>query len=231
MIGRIVRPADFERVLAAPQRSRSAHFAVHHLGTVASSSSEAGLGFSQETSVKSLPTELSTGGHGCPPVLVDERRMLGLVVPKRHAKRAVTRNLIKRQVRAVVAECASSLPPGWWVVRLKAPFDSTRFDSPASDGLRAAARHELVELMRAAVLRPLRPHAKANASSARTGKPSSKSKRSLADPSSQAASSAPAQRVTDLVQPGRGAHALAAPRLDLPGSDEGQASGAARGTD
>ena len=31
MLGRIVRPADYARVLAAPLRLRSPHFAVHHL--------------------------------------------------------------------------------------------------------------------------------------------------------------------------------------------------------
>jgi large subunit ribosomal protein L34 len=31
MIGRLVQSADFQRLLATPLRSRSAHFAVHHL--------------------------------------------------------------------------------------------------------------------------------------------------------------------------------------------------------
>ena len=31
MVGRIVRAADFERVLQRPARSRSVHFAIHHL--------------------------------------------------------------------------------------------------------------------------------------------------------------------------------------------------------
>ena len=50
---------------------------------------------------------------------------LGLVVPKRHARRAATRNLIKRQMRAQLAQAAASaapqaqLPPGLWVLRLK----------------------------------------------------------------------------------------------------------------
>ena len=72
---------------------------------------------------------------------------LGAVVPKRHAKRAVTRNLIKRQIRATLARHAQGLPHGLWVVRLRAPFDSNVFASAASPALRAAARAELDGLL------------------------------------------------------------------------------------
>lgn len=43
---------------------------------------------------------------------------LGLVVPKRLAKRAVLRNLIKRQVREAFRHIAQDLPQGDLVVRL-----------------------------------------------------------------------------------------------------------------
>ena len=68
---------------------------------------------------------------------------LGTVVPKRHARRAVTRSLLKRQIRAAVERHAPRLPAGLWVVRLRAPFDRTAFPSAASTALRAAARDEL----------------------------------------------------------------------------------------
>ncbi len=68
---------------------------------------------------------------------------LGTVVPKRHAKRAVTRTLLKRQVRAAVARHAERLPAGVWVVRLRSPFDRQQFPSAASEALRAAVRAEL----------------------------------------------------------------------------------------
>ncbi len=76
---------------------------------------------------------------------------LGMVVPKRHARRAVTRNLLKRQMRAVMADQASQLPPGLWVLRLKAPFDRQRFSSPASQPLRDEARAELQLLLQRAL--------------------------------------------------------------------------------
>lgn len=80
-------------------------------------------------------------------------RWLGLVVPKRHAKRSVTRSLLKRQMRTVMAAQADSLPPGLWVLRLKAPFDRKLFTSPASDPLREAAGDELLQLLQRAAAR------------------------------------------------------------------------------
>lgn len=68
---------------------------------------------------------------------------LGAVVPKRHARRAVTRTLLKRQIRDAVARHAEQLPFGLWVVRLRAPFDPRQFPSAASNALRQAARSEL----------------------------------------------------------------------------------------
>jgi ribonuclease P protein component len=78
-------------------------------------------------------------------------RWLGLVVPKRHAKRAVTRTLVKRQIRHVVAACATELEPGLWVVRQRSPFDPKQFPSAASDALKEAAREELRALFDRAV--------------------------------------------------------------------------------
>ena len=76
-----------------------------------------------------------------------DRIWLGAVVPKRHARRALTRSLLKRQIRAAVERHAGGLAPGLWVVRLRAPFDRSRFTSAASDALRSAARQELDGLL------------------------------------------------------------------------------------
>jgi ribonuclease P protein component len=85
------------------------------------------------------------------------------VVPKRHARRSVTRNLIKRQMRSVMTEQAASLPQGLWVLRLKAAFDRTLFRSPGSQALRVAAREELGLLLRAAGSAPRHAAAPATA--------------------------------------------------------------------
>ena len=78
---------------------------------------------------------------------------VGAVVPKRHAKRAVTRSLIKRQIRAAAGRHGARLAPGLWIVRLRAPFDPLRFTSAGSPALRRAVRSELDAAL-AAVTRP-----------------------------------------------------------------------------
>lgn len=157
-VGRIVRPADFEKVLATSMRSRSTHFAVHHVPGSPSRPRGAGSsplapGFSPD-----LPPELSTGSLDKSEGTVDEcGHWFGLVVPKRHAKRAVTRNQLKRQLRAAMDRHATQLPPGLWVVRLRAPFDRAEFLSPASEALRAAAHAEIEQLFHQAAHAPLPP--------------------------------------------------------------------------
>lgn len=135
--------ADFERVLQTPIRSRSAHFAIHHVasGPRAPVRRVAGL----------QAQELSTGTAPVAPRVVDDLPPAGLwlgsVVPKRHARRAVTRSLLKRQIRAAVARHAAALPPGMWLVRLRAPFAPAAFPSAASHALGQAARDELERLL------------------------------------------------------------------------------------
>ena len=70
---------------------------------------------------------------------------LGILIPKRWAKRAVTRNLIRRQVRAVAAQ-QPHLPQAHYVLRLKTAFDPRHFHSAHSEPLRQAVREELREL-------------------------------------------------------------------------------------
>jgi ribonuclease P protein component len=139
-MGRIVRSADFVRVLGTASRARSSHFAVHHL---AACPSQAGKVLCTGNS------KLSTGDAQMLHSPVDETPpeacWLGVVVPKRHAKRSVTRSLLKRQIRAAFADHAQ-LPPGMWVVRLRSPFDRKLFPSAASDALRLAAHVELAQL-------------------------------------------------------------------------------------
>lgn len=186
MIGRIVRPADFQRVLAAPLRSRSPHFAVHYLADQPGSAwverqarascptapTETSVAAQLSTDLSTAPA-LSSGVDGVlapqhvgnlvdstaatPAALALEGHWLGLVVPKRHAKRAVTRNLIKRQVRTLMTSQLTTLPPGLWVVRLRAPFERQTFLSPASDALRACAHEELAALIDRAIRSPLPP--------------------------------------------------------------------------
>jgi ribonuclease P protein component len=72
---------------------------------------------------------------------------LGAMIPKRWAKRAVTRNTIKRQIYTVACDFESDLRGGAWVVRLRAGFDKTQFRSASSTRLKEAVRTELRELL------------------------------------------------------------------------------------
>ena len=153
MIGRIVRSTDFERVLGAPTRSRSPHFAVHHLvGRPSPPGAAAKQAAAAELSTAGAPPQ----GKAVDDLEAEAQLWLGAVVPKRHARRAVTRSLLKRQIRAALDRHAG-LPGGLWVVRLRAPFDPDRFASAASRALRDAARDELDAMLAAIVRRPALP--------------------------------------------------------------------------
>ncbi len=71
---------------------------------------------------------------------------LGAMVPKRWAKRAVTRNTIKRQVYHLGIEFAPVLKEKAHLIRLRRDFDRKQFVSATSDALKAAVRQELLDL-------------------------------------------------------------------------------------
>ena len=77
---------------------------------------------------------------------VEGRLLLGALTPKRWAKRAVTRNLIKRQIYEVSALYAHELTPTAHVVRLRAEFDKRHFVSASSVALKKMVRSELIQL-------------------------------------------------------------------------------------
>jgi ribonuclease P protein component len=146
-MARLVASADFERVLGSRSRAHTPHFAVHHLPVA-----DAG---GRSPSSSPAPSDLSTDSRKSGERPVDDSsaepvRRLGAVVPKRHARRAVTRSLLKRQIYAAAGRHAADLAGGLWIVRLRAPFDRSRFVSAASTALRDVARAELDDLFRAA---------------------------------------------------------------------------------
>lgn len=72
---------------------------------------------------------------------------LGLVIPKRHARRATTRNLLRRQIRAAFLRHAARLEPGRWLIRLRSGWPQGMFVSAASAQMRRAVAAELDELL------------------------------------------------------------------------------------
>ena len=146
MLGRLRRPADFESVLATPAKARSAHFAAHHLASHPQQQRGRAEG--------ACTTELSTDDpYRCPQPVDDPSESapsswwFGVVVPKRHARKATTRNLLRRQMRGAMARHHAQLAHGMWLVRLRVPFDPKLFRSAASAALRGAARAELDGLL------------------------------------------------------------------------------------
>ena len=77
---------------------------------------------------------------------VEDRLLVGALTPKRWAKRAVTRNLIKRQIYEVSALYAHELTLTAHVVRQRSEFDKRQFISASSSALKKAVRGELTQL-------------------------------------------------------------------------------------
>lgn len=133
-----MREVDFKRALGVRPCARSEHFALHHV----------------VPGRMSLPDDLSTGDDCMQSEAVDETRRLGLIVPKRLARRAVTRNLVKRQGRAAFDHACERLACGDWLLRLRGGLDRTRFVSARSEGLQNVLRAELGSLFELAGVPP-----------------------------------------------------------------------------
>ena len=91
-------------------------------------------------------TNTGSGFEETPALFVDGVLMLGALTPKRWAKKAVTRNLIRRQIHAVSREFVDHLQPTAYVIRLRATFNPQTFISASSDALKKSVREELKQL-------------------------------------------------------------------------------------
>lgn len=128
---RLKTRGQFQAVLAGDAIARTAHFVIHRarLDAIAFAPSSA-----ETVSQSSLASPVALGGW------------IGAIVPKRLAKRAVTRNAIKRQIFCACANAESALPAAAHVVRLRSGFDKAQFVSASSEKLKVALRHELQQL-------------------------------------------------------------------------------------
>ena len=130
---RLQNRPQFQAVLAGPIVAKTVHFALHRNGLHA-----------KATSKKCDETSSTTVLFGLEDVWI------GAMASKRWAKRAVTRNTIKRQIYSVSAEFSGQLAPAAFVVRLRCAFDKKTFPSATSQPLRETVRAEIVTLMTAA---------------------------------------------------------------------------------
>ncbi|MDA7418533.1 ribonuclease P protein component [Xenophilus arseniciresistens] len=125
---RLKTRAQFQAALSGSTVARTAHFALHRCNLL----SPAPAGESAVTS--------------SPPLWPADGVWLGAMVPKRWARRAVTRNAIRRQIYALADAQAHALPQAAHVVRLRAAFDRSQFPSATSTALKQAVRTELQQL-------------------------------------------------------------------------------------
>jgi ribonuclease P protein component len=130
-VQRLKTRAQFQAVMAGSTVARTAHFVLHRADLQAAAVHEAN----------------PTGPGGIPKALfVVPAVWIGVLLPKRWARRAVTRNAIKRQIYNVSATFEPQLLAAAHVVRLRAAFDRKHFTSATSDLLKQAVRTELQQL-------------------------------------------------------------------------------------
>lgn len=113
--------AQFQALLGTPAVARTAHFALHRW------------------SPDGVPDAHALFAPA-------DTVWLGAMVPKRWARRAVTRNAIRRQIYAVGSHLGQPLNAGAQLVRLRTAFAPARFPSARSKALKQAVRAELLQL-------------------------------------------------------------------------------------
>jgi ribonuclease P protein component len=132
-VQRLKTRAQFQAVMAGSTISRTAHFALHRVAL---------------ESPLAPRTESMIGPGAKRPLAVFDVRdsWIGVMIPRRWARRAVTRNTIRRQIYSVSASLRSQLQVAAHVVRLRTSFDPTEFESATSQALKRAVRAELQDL-------------------------------------------------------------------------------------
>jgi ribonuclease P protein component len=122
---RIKAWAQFQQLMKNPPVARSKHFVVHRATNPAPA---------PEDVIKPDPSHVNG-------------LCLAALLPKRWAKRAVTRNALRRQIYAAFANQQTQLVPVPHLVRMRAAMDPTLFTSACSDPLKKAVRQEIDQLL------------------------------------------------------------------------------------
>ena len=123
---------QFQAVLAGAIVARTMHFALHR----------------NALDVMNMQTVVSKT-HDSPELFPLQDIWLGAMVPKRWAKRAVTRNAIKRQIYTVSNDFSPRVSDTGWVVRLRRDFSRKEFVSASSEALKQLVRSEVQALLQA----------------------------------------------------------------------------------
>lgn len=117
---------QFQAALASAVVAKTTHFALHHV-------------------------RLESAAGGSKKNLFHVHDIwTGAMVPKRWAKRAVTRNSIKRQIYTAITSLGDTAAPAAYLIRLRRDFSRQLFLSASSAALKQAVRTELQVLMQIA---------------------------------------------------------------------------------
>ena len=130
---RLKTRSEFLAALSGAVIAKTVHFALHR---------------------KPMPVRLKTDFFSQPDVVPAFKQAdvrMGAVVPKRWAKRAVTRNAVKRQIYTVGEDFARHYHCEVLVVRLRKSFERRVFISATSDLLKQSVREELQLLFRSGI--------------------------------------------------------------------------------
>lgn len=146
---RLKTRAQFQATMAGGTVARTAHFALHRLALDAGSAALLSLAHEDGAGTASARTPK--------PLFHIADVWLGAMAPKRWARRAVTRNAIKRQIYTVAMALDPPLMAAAHVVRLRTTFDRKHFVSASSEALKEAVRAELLQLFARAAPRSSPP--------------------------------------------------------------------------
>jgi ribonuclease P protein component len=142
-VQRLKTRPQFQAVLAGSVVARTEHFVLHRNSLLPLEAPA--LQATPETAQDKKPGQ----GFTARPLFPVPDVWIGAMVPKRWAKRAVTRNAIKRQIYTVSVDLLHNYPQAAFLVRLRREFSRKEFVSATSVQLNEAVRAEVTALMRA----------------------------------------------------------------------------------
>lgn len=133
VLQRLQTRAQFDAVLGHRALASTEHFALHRSDRLDAS-----------------PEVAHQESHAAPagaPFVGLKQSAIGAMVPKKWARKAVTRNLIRRQIYSLAEHQLPHLPALAYVVRLRRSFSAQRFLAASSVPLKNEVRAQLVLLL------------------------------------------------------------------------------------
>jgi ribonuclease P protein component len=140
-VQRLKTRPQFQAVLAGGIVARTEHFVLHR------NRLDASAPLAGQKPLQNDSNSSNKCGAPSPSLFPVQDVWIGAMVPKRWARRAVTRNAIKRQIYTVSADFLHRYPQAVFLVRLRREFSRKEFSSATSVALKEAVRAEVTDLM------------------------------------------------------------------------------------